>query len=169
VRLIGIDTPEDGAWGHAESTAELRAMISAGSTLSLVSVQGRDDTDQYGRLLRYVRVDGQDVGLHMIGTGWAVARYDSRDGYGGHPLQADYVALDAAKEMPAQPAPEPAPAQPAPAPAEPAPQPAAPATDPQFGTCREANDNGYGNYQQGVDPEYSWYQDRDHDGWVCEQ
>ncbi|WP_367267540.1 excalibur calcium-binding domain-containing protein [Microbacterium sp.] len=23
-------------------------------------------------------------------------------------------------------------------------------------------------YQSGVDPEYAWYQDRDHDGRVCE-
>lgn len=41
-------------------------------------------------------------------------------------------------------------------------------TDPRFGTCGAANDAGYGNYQQGVDPEYDWYDDRDDDGWVCE-
>lgn len=41
-------------------------------------------------------------------------------------------------------------------------------TDPRFGTCGEANDHGYGPYTQGVDPEYDWYQDRDHDGDVCE-
>ncbi len=40
--------------------------------------------------------------------------------------------------------------------------------DPQFGTCREANDGGYGPYRQGQDPEYDWYQDRDGDGTVCE-
>jgi len=43
------------------------------------------------------------------------------------------------------------------------------ATDPRFGTCREANAHGFGPYRQGVDPEYSWYQDRDHDGLVCER
>jgi hypothetical protein len=41
-------------------------------------------------------------------------------------------------------------------------------TDPQFGTCGEANDNGYGPYRSGVDPEYDWYDDRDDDGVVCE-
>ncbi|MGO4255688.1 excalibur calcium-binding domain-containing protein [Marmoricola sp. RAF53] len=41
-------------------------------------------------------------------------------------------------------------------------------TDPHFGTCGEANDNGYGPYTEGVDPEYDWYQDRDGDGVVCE-
>lgn len=164
VRIIGIDAPEEGAWGYSEAGAELGAFLSAG-TVTLVAVEGRDDVDQYGRLLRYIRVDGKDAGEHMITTGWAIARYDSRDGYGGHPLETSYVTLDAAHEMPAEPAPEPAPA---PAPAEPAPAPAQPVTDPQFGTCKEANANGYGNYQAGVDPEYNWYQDRDGDGWVCE-
>ena len=42
-------------------------------------------------------------------------------------------------------------------------------TDPQFGTCREANAAGYGPYRAGSDPEYDWYQDRDHDGLVCER
>ena len=42
-------------------------------------------------------------------------------------------------------------------------------TDPHFGTCGEANDNGYGPYVSGVDPEYDWYTDRDNDGRVCER
>lgn len=40
--------------------------------------------------------------------------------------------------------------------------------DPRFGTCKEANANGYGPYRQGKDPEYYWYIDRDNDGTVCE-
>ncbi|GAA1661713.1 thermonuclease family protein [Microbacterium lacus] len=170
VRLIGIDSPEEGAWGYAEASAELAAFLATGP-ITLVSVDGRDDTDQYGRLLRYVRVGGQDAGSHMLSTGRAIARYDGRDGYGTHPLQSEYIGLDGVHEMPAQPAPEPDPAPAEPAPAEPVPfvEPAAPATDPQFRTCGEANDNGYGDYQAGVDPEYNWYQDRDNDGWVCER
>jgi hypothetical protein len=41
-------------------------------------------------------------------------------------------------------------------------------TDPRFSTCTEAKSHGYGPYYQGRDPEYSWYEDRDHDGIVCE-
>ena len=41
-------------------------------------------------------------------------------------------------------------------------------TDPRYGTCKEANAHGYGPYYAGRDPEYAWYQDRDHDGVVCE-
>jgi hypothetical protein len=40
--------------------------------------------------------------------------------------------------------------------------------DPRFGTCKEAKSHGYGPYVSGRDPEYAWYQDRDHDGVVCE-
>lgn len=43
------------------------------------------------------------------------------------------------------------------------------ALDPQFRTCGEANENGYGNYQKGVDEEYAWYEDRDKDGIACEK
>ena len=79
----------------------------------------KDDRDQYGRLLRYVdRTDGLDAGREQIATGVAKARYDSRDGYGAHPRQADYVALDAAAPdvtCGAPPPPTP-PAKPAPAP-----------------------------------------------------
>ncbi|BBH66459.1 hypothetical protein ACTI_31440 [Actinoplanes sp. OR16] len=41
-------------------------------------------------------------------------------------------------------------------------------TDPRFSTCAKANAAGYGPYEEGVDPEYDWYRDRDGDGMVCE-
>jgi hypothetical protein len=40
--------------------------------------------------------------------------------------------------------------------------------DPKFDTCTAATAAGYGPYYAGKDSEYSWYQDRDHDGIVCE-
>lgn len=40
--------------------------------------------------------------------------------------------------------------------------------DPRFDTCAQANAWGYGPYVKGVDPEYDWYWDRDHDGIDCE-
>jgi uncharacterized membrane protein YhaH (DUF805 family) len=72
--------------------------------------------------------------------------------------------------VPVAPAPAaPAPAAPAPVAPAPAPAPAPAGTDPRFGTCREANANGFGNYRSGIDEEYGWYQDRDKDGIVCER
>ena len=54
------------------------------------------DRDRYDRLLRYVDVNGTDAGRELIGSGLAIARYDSRDGYERHARQARYVRLDSA-------------------------------------------------------------------------
>ena len=94
IRLAGIDTPERGQCGYSEATANLRRTL-AGNTLTLTKA-GLTDRDKYGRLIRYVDVGEQDAGMDQIMGGFARARYDSRDGYGRHPRQDDYVAADAA-------------------------------------------------------------------------
>lgn len=94
IRVIGIDTPERGECGYAEATAALAALV-RGKPVTL-STGARDDRDRYGRLLRYIDVDGVDAGLQQIRTGFAIARYDSRDGYGRHARETEYVAADAA-------------------------------------------------------------------------
>ncbi|WP_298746284.1 thermonuclease family protein [uncultured Serinicoccus sp.] len=166
IRIAGIDTPERGECGYDEAGA--RMMKLARDRQAVLVLAGADSIDRYGRLIRYLDVDGRDVGLTLIQEGLATARYDSRDGYGWHDREAEYVAADAASPQafscPAQPSPQPA------APAAPA-APAIPAgsgTDPQFGTCAEALAHGYGWYVVGVDPEYHWYRDGDGDGVVCE-
>ena len=95
IRVIGIDTPEVGTPCEAPATEHLRALI-AGRALTLLAAPGREDHDGYGRRLSYVEVAGVDVGRQMIADGYALARYDSLDGYQTHPRQADYRALDAA-------------------------------------------------------------------------
>ncbi len=89
------------------------------------------------------------------------------------PTEATPTESAPAPEPPAAaPAPAPAPAvapPPAPAPAEAsAPAPAV-NTDPRFPTCKAAIKAGYGPYRQGIDPEYDWYRDADHDGIDCER
>ena len=65
---------------------------------------------------------------------------------------------------------QPAPEQPAPVqPAAVAPAPAPAGTDPRFPNCKQAIAAGYGNYIQGVNPEYDWYRDGDNDGINCER
>ena len=49
------------------------------------SDDGMHAVDQYGRLLRYVVVDGVDAGGTLLMLGQAVPRYNSTDGYGRHP------------------------------------------------------------------------------------
>jgi endonuclease YncB( thermonuclease family) len=158
VRLIGIDTPERGECGYSEA-ADLLGWLVAGKSVILVA-GARDDTDRYGRLLRYVELDGSDINLEMIRSGRAIARYDSRDGYGRHPRQDTYIQAQAARVpangCSAQPPPPPVPSS------------GGSGTDPRFGTCKEAKANGYGPYVRGIDSEYTWYRDADSDGIVCE-
>lgn len=118
IRLIGIDAPERGECGYSEATWMMQNLV-LGSAVALVP-GARDNRDRYGRLLRYVDVGDQDAGRALINGGLAIARYDSRDGYGRHTREDRYVAVDAAshdrtQEFCAAP-PPPAPAPPAPAP-----------------------------------------------------
>src|SRR6476469_2629560 len=94
VRLIGIDTPETGQCGFAEASRNLRGII--GGHRVTLTPGAQTDLDRYGRLLRYVDVNGVDAGLRQIKQRYAVARYDSRDGYGAHPRETAYVRADAA-------------------------------------------------------------------------
>lgn len=96
VRLIGMDTPERGRCGYNTATANARRLAPVGSQVTLVKVAGRDNQDRYGRYLRYVSRNKVDLGGAQIKAGLADARYDSRDGYGWHPKQDTYVALDRA-------------------------------------------------------------------------
>jgi micrococcal nuclease len=94
VRVIGIDTPERGACGYDSATYAMSVLV-LGQEVALVP-GAADDSDRYGRLLRYVDVGAVDAGLRLIEDGWAIARYDSRDGYGPHPREDQYVAADLA-------------------------------------------------------------------------
>jgi endonuclease YncB( thermonuclease family) len=95
VRLIGIDAPERGECEADAATSTLASMVD-GHVVSLTPGADGEDTDRYGRLLRYVDVAGADAGLQLLADGVAVARYDSRDGYGAHAREAAYVAADEA-------------------------------------------------------------------------
>lgn len=76
VRIIGINTPETvdprrpvecfgvEASNHAKK-------ILTGKEVQLVVDPTQDSTDRYGRLLRYVTIDGQDFGSEMISGGYA--------------------------------------------------------------------------------------------------
>jgi hypothetical protein len=97
VRLIGIDTPEEGQCGYEAATSALGAFAPVGSTVTLEHPGLHSDTDKYDRLLRYVVTTEGDAGLHQIEGEWADARYDSTDGYEYHEQEDDYHAADTAK------------------------------------------------------------------------
>ena len=85
--------PSPGSAGFTESSRSLRGII--GGQRVRLTAGARDDADRYGRLLRYVDVNGVDAGLRQIKQGQAVARYDSRDGYGAHARETAYLNADA--------------------------------------------------------------------------
>ncbi len=165
IRLIGIDAPEKGHCGYDAATANLRNLVYGKAVV--LSAGARDDTDKYGRLLRYVdRPDGTDAGLAQIVGGFAIARYDSRDGYGHHARQEQYVAADtgaAAHCIVEAPAPAPTPTGPA---TTTAPAPAGGGSV-YYANCAAARAAGAAPLHTG-DPGYRAALDRDHDGVACE-
>jgi len=92
VRLIGIDTPENGQCGFDEAKQALEKLLASGTATFYSGATS--DKDKYDRLLRYIEVEGIDVGLNLILNGFAIARYDSRDGYGPHDRENEYVDAD---------------------------------------------------------------------------
>jgi len=93
VRLVGIDTPEEGTCGFEEATRALELLLSS-TKVGLVDA-GVSDRDQFDRLLRYLETDGGDPGLELIRAGLAEAAYDSRTGYPAHNREDEYVLADA--------------------------------------------------------------------------
>lgn len=91
VRVVGIDTPERGECGYDSATAALEKLV-LGKRVRLG--MSDEDHDRYGRLLRYVNIGTMDAGLRQIESGLAVARYDSRDGYGRHQREDRYITAD---------------------------------------------------------------------------
>jgi endonuclease YncB( thermonuclease family) len=106
VRLVGIDTPEVGQCGYDRASVALGRLVTGRQVRLTMS---DEDRDRYGRLLRYVDVGGVDAGLRQIRSGLAIARYDSRDGYGFHPREPRYIAADKATRNFSCPKPAPAP------------------------------------------------------------
>jgi len=70
VRYLGIDTPESGEYYAEEATARNKELVE-GKTVELQ--RGDRDQDEYGRLLRYVYVDGVFVNAELIAGGYAKA------------------------------------------------------------------------------------------------
>ena len=70
VRYLGIDTPEPGEYYAENATARNKELVE-GKTIELQ--RGNRDQDEYGRLLRYVYVDGVFVNAELIAGGYAEA------------------------------------------------------------------------------------------------
>jgi micrococcal nuclease len=90
VRYLGIDTPEVGHYYADEATARNKGLVE-GKTIELQ--RGSRDQDEYGRLLRYVYVDGTFVNAELVAEGYATAYiFDPDDGYSQVLVQLEQYA-----------------------------------------------------------------------------
>ncbi len=94
VRVLGIDTPEKsggfrpaGCFGDEASLYAKHQLKN--KKVSLIHPKGYSNTDKYGRLLRYVLVNGKDFGAHLISEGYA---FSYKKFY--HPRQQYYNMLE---------------------------------------------------------------------------
>ena len=70
VRYLGIDTPELGEPYGAEATTKNKQLVEG----KIIELQrGNRDQDEYGRLLRYVYVNGVFVNAELVAQGYATA------------------------------------------------------------------------------------------------
>lgn len=154
IRFIGIDTPERGECGFYEAAAVVQALIDrSGGKVMLV---GDGERDRYDRELAYVHADGKDVGEVLLRFGLAVARYDSRDGYGRHDREDYYRAIDAQVPQFCGTRPTPTPGNEPPPPG-----------DVYYENCTAARAAGAAPIYRG-EPGYRPALDRDDDGIACE-
>ncbi len=71
VRLIGIDADEKGGSCYEAAKKRLEELVL--DKVVTLKPEG-NDTDQYGRKLRYLFVDGGNVNVRLVAEGMAVAR-----------------------------------------------------------------------------------------------
>ena len=91
VRLLQIDAPElhGDCYGKAALTA-LRLLAPKGTAVTLVRDPALDQTDRYGRLLRYVMVNGTNVNVALVREGAASPYFfrNEKGRYSGRLLSA---------------------------------------------------------------------------------
>ena len=71
VRLLQVDAPERGDCYYDASARALRALAPRGRVVRLERDPALDEHDDFGRLLRYLRVDGVNVNLRLVERGAA--------------------------------------------------------------------------------------------------
>jgi len=91
VRLIGIDTPELNEPYYSEAKNRLQELI---EDKLVVLESDFEDTDKYGRLLRYVFLDEENINIEMVEEGYAYAYVFSDIKYKEEIMAAENYAKD---------------------------------------------------------------------------
>lgn len=90
VRYLGIDTPETGEPYGGEATDKNKEFVQG----QIVEMQrGIRDKDKYGRILRYVYIDGTFVNAELVAQGYARAYiFDQNERYSQVLVQLEQYA-----------------------------------------------------------------------------
>ena len=97
VRLLGINTPEKGEIFYGEAKEFLESKIG----LKMIRMKaGKEDTDRYGRKLRYVFYDGKNVNVEIVREGYGNFYFPSgKDKYYSEFVNSWESCLDAGKNI----------------------------------------------------------------------
>lgn len=72
IRMLCINTPEQGKSYYDAATDSLRDLVSSGKVRLVYEQEGKQELDRYGRLLAYVFNDeGENVCLEQVRRGWS--------------------------------------------------------------------------------------------------
>lgn len=97
VRLIGINAPEKGEPGFDEATEKLEEYI---ANQEIVLERDKTNKDRYGRLLRYVRINGTSTSELLARDGVVIAMsYEPNTKYQKEIAQAEKQARDQQKGL----------------------------------------------------------------------
>jgi micrococcal nuclease len=92
VRLLGIDSDEKGYPCFTPAKKQIESLI---LSKEVELEKDKEDLDMYKRQLRYIFLDGENINLKMVRTGFAVARFGSSDQkYKSEILEAQNYALE---------------------------------------------------------------------------
>jgi micrococcal nuclease len=91
VRLIGIDTAERGEDCYNEAKTRLEELILKKEVYLEID---KEEKDQYGRLLRYVILDDENINVLLVKEGLAIAQFYNNERYKQDITEAEEHAMN---------------------------------------------------------------------------
>lgn len=90
VRLLGMDCDEKGKKCYTKAKDEIEKLLLG---KEVILEREGDDLDKYGRKLRYIFLDGENVNEKMVSNGFCVARFDQNSKYQTKIIEAEQEAI----------------------------------------------------------------------------
>jgi micrococcal nuclease len=91
VRLLGIDSDERGQPCYNQAKQRLESLV---LNKKVYLELDKEDKDQYGRLLRYIFLDEQNINVLLVKEGLAIARFQGNEKYSQEITEAEEEAMN---------------------------------------------------------------------------